>query len=330
VRRGLQAALALCVLCVAMVAAPAHAANRASVSVSLTTRKPATAAGSTQENHIREPGKPGAKPHAVTTIVFRLAPGTVIDTNALPQCKASDADLLAQGPAACPANSRVNTGVVRSDTGSTGAFPRIVHSDIQSFNNQGEIIGVATAREIPFRNVTRSRIQGSTITFDVPQTPGQGEPDPMSSALTDLSLVTPVLGTERRPYERTPPSCPTDGFWTGSVLFIYRDGKRETVPLKSPCDRASRDRHPPHIRLLGVPRWHCARHAFRARVRVRDRSGVRRIAMYLDGRLIRDTRRTRFTRKIGARSGRHRLTVLARDGAGNRARKSLRFRRCAA
>src|SRR5207237_641209 len=151
-------------------------------------------------------------------------------------------------------------------------------------------------------------------------------------ALTDLTIITPALVRDGRAYTRTPPTCPASGFWDGSILFIYKDGVRQTVDTRAPCKGSAanrRDRTPPRIRLRGVPsRKRCAPSSFRARVRVSDRSGLRRIAVYLDGRLIRDTRKTRFGVRVRSQPGRHRLTVLARDGAGNRARSSRVFRRC--
>lgn len=323
------------VTCALFVPAAGAATSRQTATVTLTTTEPGAAVGSTQRIHIRNPDDANAKPYTIQTIVFRLAPGTVIDTDALPQCKASDAELMAQGGSACPASTRVNTGLVRSDTGSTAVFPRFVHSDVQNFNNKDELIGVADTREIPNRNVTHARISGNTITFNVPDSPGMGPPDNFS-ALTDLTIITPALVRDGRVYTRTPPTCPASGFWDGSILFIYKDGVRQTVQTRAPCKGKGSgvnrrlDRTRPRIGLSGVPsRKGCARASFRAGVRVADRSGLRRIAVYLDGRLIRDTRRTRFGMRVRSRRGRHRLTVLARDGAGNRARRSKVFRRCA-
>jgi hypothetical protein len=321
------------VIALAAPAAAGASAPRQTAAVTLTTTQPGAPAGGTQSIRIRNPDDPNAKPYAVKTIVFHLAPGTVIDTGALPQCKASDAELMAQGAAACPADTRVNTGVVQSDTGSTAGFPRVVTSDVQNFNNDGELVGVSDAREIPFRNVTHSKISGNTITFDIPDSPGQGPPDNFS-ALTSLTTVTPSLVRAGRAYTLTPPTCPASGFWPGSIDFIYHDGVKETVQTQAPCTReggaAGRpDRTRPRIRLSGLPsRGRCAKRALRARVRASDRSGLRRVAVYLDGRLIRSTRRTGFGVRVRTRPGRHRLTVLARDGAGNRARRSARFRRC--
>lgn len=81
------------------------------------------------------------------------------------------------------------------------------------------------------------------------------------------------------------------------------------------------DRKGPVVTITGVP----ARTArnFTVGVRVRDRAGIKTesVSVYLDGRRVKRTSRTRFNVKInvrGLRVGRHRLTVVARDRAGNR------------
>jgi len=76
----------------------------------------------------------------------------------------------------------------------------------------------------------------------------------------------------------------------------------------------------------------CTARNFTASVRIRDRAGIRTAKVYLDGRLVRQTSRTRFSLRIqvrGLRIGRHRITVVAYDRAGNRSRTSRRFGRCA-
>jgi hypothetical protein len=55
------------------------------------------------------------------------------------------------------------------------------------------------------------------------------------------------------------------------------------------------------------------------------------VQVRLDRRSLRRTAATRFNQKVrlrGLRAGRHRLSVIAWDAAGNRARLTLRFRRC--
>jgi hypothetical protein len=76
----------------------------------------------------------------------------------------------------------------------------------------------------------------------------------------------------------------------------------------------------------------CTTRNFTARVRVRDRAGIHTVKVYLDGRLVKRTSRTRFSLRIEVRSlsvGRHRITVVARDRAGNKSVTSRHFGRCA-
>jgi hypothetical protein len=93
----------------------------------------------------------------------------------------------------------------------------------------------------------------------------------------------------------------------------------------------ARDSHAPRIRLRGVPA-RCARQGFTLRVRIVDTSGLRRAGVSLDGRPVRSTRRKRFQVRIGTdtlREGRHRIAVDGVDRAGNRAARTVSFRRCA-
>jgi hypothetical protein len=56
------------------------------------------------------------------------------------------------------------------------------------------------------------------------------------------------------------------------------------------------------------------------------------VKVYLDGKLLKTTRLTRFSLRIkvrGLRVGPHRITVVARDRAGNRSVTRRRFGRCA-
>jgi hypothetical protein len=80
-----------------------------------------------------------------------------------------------------------------------------------------------------------------------------------------------------------------------------------------------------------VPLKRCASRSFLARVRIGERSPLRRAALYVDGRFALDTKRKAFRRRVRAgrlHAGRHRLTVIARDSSGNRGRTTLHFRRC--
>jgi hypothetical protein len=75
----------------------------------------------------------------------------------------------------------------------------------------------------------------------------------------------------------------------------------------------------------------CTRRDFNASVRLSDRAGIRRVKVYLDGKRLLLTTRTRFTLHIRARGlkvGNHRLTVIALDRAGNHSVIRRHFGRC--
>ena len=75
----------------------------------------------------------------------------------------------------------------------------------------------------------------------------------------------------------------------------------------------------------------CVTRAFRARVSVSASRGVGRARAYLDRRSLRRSTRKRFSVRVDAtrlRRGRHRLTVMASDRLGKRARGTVKFVRC--
>ncbi len=97
-----------------------------------------------------------------------------------------------------------------------------------------------------------------------------------------------------------------------------------------PRPAASPDDTRPGV-TVGLPGG-CPTRNFTARVRVRDSSGIRSVTVFLDGRRVRRTSRTRFSLRIevrGLRVGRHRIRVVAVDRAGNRRVRTRSFRRCA-
>ncbi len=114
-----------------------------------------------------------------------------------------------------------------------------------------------------------------------------------------------------------------------AVRILGLPGLRQP-PVRRPGARRPGARRPGARR----PRFGsvCTTRDFTARFRISDRAGIKRVSVYLDGRLVRQTRRTRFSVRIRARSlraGRHRITVIARDRAENRSRTTRRFGRCA-
>ena len=76
----------------------------------------------------------------------------------------------------------------------------------------------------------------------------------------------------------------------------------------------------------------CVERNFTASVRLRDGAGIKNVKVYLDGKRVKQTKRTRFSLRINVRGlsvGSHRVTVVARDRAGNKSVTTRRFGRCA-
>ena len=106
---------------------------------------------------------------------------------------------------------------------------------------------------------------------------------------------------------------------------------RSRCASPTPTPTPGADRTPPSVRLT-TPR-RCVSQGFTVRVRVSDASGLRRVDVFLDGKRIKRTTRTRFSVQIGAgqlRAARHTIRVVATDRAGNRRTSRRSFARCAA
>jgi hypothetical protein len=202
----------------------------------------------------RLPGKPTAarleidyvnpadrdgKPPAVKKVVVKLARGARIDTSVPALCKASDAELMAEGASACPAASKVGQGEVTVDTGFPGPG-RFVDADVDFFNNTDELIFLNTVKGSDARTVIRATAGGRRTVTEAPMLPGT-PPDggAIDTVHIVLFAVTRRSGGERHAYITTPPRCPRVGHWVNSVGFTYANGVNQTVKSSSPCRRPS-------------------------------------------------------------------------------------------
>ena len=224
--------------------ATAQAPSRQTASSPFTTTTPASPSGLPLSIDYVNPNDPNAKPYAVQTVVQRLHPGTRIDTTVPERCAASDAQFASQGAAACPPGSRVGGGEIDLDTGLVaGPIPRIVNGRVTLFNNEGELIlftETTNTPGAPIRFASRSKIEGGTITSQVPPIPAAPPPEPflaIKRVRVSVEVVTRGSGGSQRAYLLTPPECPASGQWLNTITFTYRDGVSQTVPTSSPCAR---------------------------------------------------------------------------------------------
>ena len=173
-----------------------------------------------------DPGEPGGKPKRVTRIEFRFHPGTKIDTSAVNRCRASNADLLRQGSAACPRATRIGSATSKLTTG-TGSPAQTA---ITFFNARKQIIVFVQASGRTLA-VYRDDIEGRRVTVNL------GLP-PNLSLLELHARIKPHSrgrGKRRRVYFQNPATCPASGEWTTDVIFTYADSSTQQLSDGAPC-----------------------------------------------------------------------------------------------
>jgi hypothetical protein len=211
---------------------------RQTSSYSLTQKKPDS---STSERFVFDyvnPEDPAAKPPAVRRVITVLPRGARYDTSAPGLCTASDAELMAQGSAACPPDSAIGGGVVTVDTGGPGPA-RFVTADVEFFNNADQFIYLNTIRGGGARTVIRADVtRRKTITVVDPPLPGT-PPDGGAIDEVDVGVsgVSTLRDGVRHNYITTPRRCPERGYWTTAVRFVYADGVAQTAKNKVRCER---------------------------------------------------------------------------------------------
>ncbi len=210
----------------------AQAGDRADYKQMFTTSVPGTPTGTDTQILYKNPSDPNAKPIPVRREVFTFPAGTTHDESVVPDCNASDVEIMLFGKSACPPESWVGGDL--GDTMMTG-FPGAGESalDVDGWDDAGDTVlfGRDHASGIGF--VTRARREGRVITVEVPRSPG-GPPDGQS-ALRRVHHVFPARSLGTRAHLRTPPTCPRRGVWTFKAHFTFADGVVEEDVYRMPC-----------------------------------------------------------------------------------------------
>ena len=334
--RGTAGAATIGAIAVALLPQPSGAADppRQTYRDQFTTDVPGAVTGRVYAIDYLNPQDPGGKPHAFSHLHLELAPGARFDTSALPYCEATDAELIARGPDACPPETRVGTDETVLDTGFPGPG-RFLTVDFAFFNNKDELILLPTVRENGARVVVRGKIGENTLDIENPMVPGT--PPDGGAAKSQRGRFQPaavVRAGRQANYLTTPPTCPAGGFWVNRIVYTYRDGVEEAAESRSPCrrpDGGPGDADRPVVSAFGIPKP-CASRRFRAHFRIADASRLRSAEVLLDGRRVAGSRHKRLSARVAVadlRPGRHGLTVMATDSAGNTGARTFRFRVCA-
>jgi hypothetical protein len=218
-------------------APPASAGPRADYKQMFTTPIPGKSTGTDTQILYKNPSDPKAKPSPIRQEVFTFPAGTTYDESVVPDCNASDAEILLLGKSACPPESRL--GGSMGDTSMTG-FPGPPETavDVDGWDQKGDLVLWGRDHQFGIGAVTHARRKGQVVTVEVPRVPG-GPPDG-ENALRRVHHVFPARSAGKRAYTRTPRKCPTSRFWTFKARFTFADGAVEHDVYRMRCKRPAR------------------------------------------------------------------------------------------
>jgi hypothetical protein len=235
---------------------PAAAQDRLGFGLTFDIRTPAGPSG--LQLQITYPPRPqSSKPRALQEVRIEAPVGTRFQPEAVAICRASDEELNAGGPGACPSQSRLGGGRLVAVTGIGPPFDPFP-TDAHLFQGSGEIVEVFTypgsERTL---GVDRLTVNGTTLTAHPPTIPG-GPPDGRTTVQEIvLRIPLPPPGSRGgRAYVLAPPVCPPEGSWSSRLVVTYTDGLVQTATSSTPCTASPvrPRRRPPAMRLEAFPR----------------------------------------------------------------------------
>ena len=229
---------ALALLAVPALAHAGGADSRQEASYKLTQDVPGKGSGERFKFDYVNPDDPNGKPPAVEKVVTKLPRRASFDTSVPGSCTATDAELMAQGAEACPADSLIGGGVVTVDTGLPEPG-RIVTADVVFANNaedpDGEFIYINTVRDGSLaRTVIRADVRRRKTVTNAGTLPGT---PPDGGAIDTVDLKIDAISKGGRHYVTTPPRC-RRGHWVTRVRFSYPDDVSQVVRTQTPCTEA--------------------------------------------------------------------------------------------
>jgi hypothetical protein len=149
------------------------------------------------------------------------------------ECTASDEELKARGPDACPAATKLTVGEFTGITGFGPPADPFVGDD-HVFNGPRQLIEVITFHgSSASPGFDRLTVDGSTLTAHPPK--AAGAPPDNEASVRSIDFRIPVRVAAGRSLMTTPPTCPDDGAWASVATFGFADGSSETVTSRTPC-----------------------------------------------------------------------------------------------
>jgi hypothetical protein len=220
-------------LVMAALAPSAYAGTRADYKLMFTTPVPGTSTGTDTQILYKNPNDPKAKPIPVRQEVFTFPDGTTYDGSVVPDCNASDVEIMLFARDACPADSWVGGGI--GDTTMSGFDNEERALDLDAWDQGDVVVVYGRDHQTGIGGIERITQNGQTFTVDMHRSPG-GPPDG-ETAVRRVRNVFPARSAGNRAYIRTPPTCPPSGVWTFTARFTFADGVVEHDRYDMPCQR---------------------------------------------------------------------------------------------
>jgi hypothetical protein len=186
-------------------------------------------------------GDSQAPPPAMEKMIFYPPAGFRYDTSVPEQCAATDAQLSAQGPSACPEGSRLGEGT----TEGLFLFPFAHDYTFDHFTHHLDVLNNANEQILLVESegwtIVRGKFQpdGSLVfasTTCFPASPTGECPDDYIIQLGSSTTIPPYTNAKGS-YAATPPTCPRTRNWETTVRFWWTDGTTDSVVTTQPCGR---------------------------------------------------------------------------------------------
>jgi hypothetical protein len=246
---ALMGALSLVVAAVAIGASATSGTTVQNFEQTYTAKKPSKSTGtsfSTSSND--EQNARNKQPKRTTNFDITFPKGSKINSKAVPQCKATEADFAAETNPdnACPKGSKIGTGSVAARL----PFPNTADlaGTVSAYNaNKGLLLYVVV--QSPLGNqvlLIKPKFRGLKLLTSVPPTcippqrPDQDCKDAngqeQAAILTSFKLKTKPSGTKGKRLIQTPATCTSAG-WKFVANLKYADGTKVTIPSVQKCSK---------------------------------------------------------------------------------------------
>jgi hypothetical protein len=232
--------------------AQADVTPAADFGLAFSSQLPSSSTGVALHILFKDPADPDAKPSPQRKIVIALPAGARIDGSAVPACTATDAELMARGPAACPAGSQVGDGTLTLTTGGGPLFDPFV-DDVKLFNGGNELVEIFNKQGNDTTTAIGRRTYTDPQTLTETPAPQPGGPPNGESAVRLIEYRLDPHGSSNRPFIRTPPACPTTETWISNLTFTTADGATNAARASTAC-RTRPAVAKPRIRVTVTPR----------------------------------------------------------------------------